>query len=515
MNKQTAKNGQGNYASEHGWLAIRFPHLALNAANTRVFSKDEPIAIVSNQRVLQCNRAAVDLGVEMGMSENQVLMLEAQIKLFARDERWEREKINQLAYWAYSFSSIVSLYNQTTLALEVNRSVILFESLEILVEKIQNELDVFKLDYQLGLATTPKAAFLLSFQPNASFEELQSNQVVNALIQTLEVEDGIKNHILSCGFDTLGELATIPKPEIGARFGGEFLIYLEKLLGQTSDPQIPTAPPKRFDQSIDFAEPIQNWSWIETQIHALISQMLDYAEQNGVYIQEVEWLLWYSSGNPPTRFRLSLATSSSSFSNREQRQGSIFELTKLKLDGLTLEREFISIQLICTRSTPVALAFRDLFEQCAGIQEYEILRERLAARLGQNALYELQENREVPPESNTTRTNLIGTVKGKSEGRWLEESKPDDLRLSNASAQAYEPAWLFDHPKPLSMDKDRQPLLDGEILRQIHGPVRKVSHWWSEFHSRDYFICRGTSGELVWVFYDRVKKRWFLHGRFA
>ena len=515
MNKQTATNGLSSSAADQGWLAIRFPHLALNAANTRVFSRDVPVAIASNQRILQYNRAAGELGIELGMSENQALMLEAQTKIYHRDPNWEREKIKQLAYWAYSFSSIVSLYNQTTLVLEVNRSITLYGSLAILLDTVRSELDAFRLDYQLGLATTPKAAYLLSFQPNASFDELQSNQVTNTRIETLEVEDGIKNHILSCGFETLGELVAIPKPELGSRFGSDFLIYMEKLLGQTSDPQIPTSPPKRFDQSIDFAEPIQNWSWIETQIQALISQMIDFADVKGIYIQEVEWLLWYPSGNPPTRFSLGLASSSSSFTNRAQRQDSLFELTRLKLDGLSLEREFISIQLICTRSTPSALAFRDLFEQQDGKHEYEILREKLSARLGPNALYDLQENREVQPESNTSRANQTGAVNGEVIAIGLKESTSDHAQTGDAAAQAYEPAWLFDHPKPLSSDVNGQPLLDGETLRQVHGPVRKVSHWWSEFHSRDYFISRGTSGELVWVFYDRVKKRWFLHGRFA
>ena len=35
------------------------------------------------------------------------------------------------------------------------------------------------------------------------------------------------------------------------------------------------------------------------------------------------------------------------------------------------------------------------------------------------------------------------------------------------------------------------------------------------FKSRDYYIAKRGNGQLLWIFYDRVQSRWFLHGLFG
>jgi protein ImuB len=66
---------------------------------------------------------------------------------------------------------------------------------------------------------------------------------------------------------------------------------------------------------------------------------------------------------------------------------------------------------------------------------------------------------------------------------------------------------------------------DGWILRGLeHGSVTRLAGpyivsgaWWArelamEIH-REYHFAETRRGECLWVFYDRQRRRWFLHGQ--
>ena len=62
---------------------------------------------------------------------------------------------------------------------------------------------------------------------------------------------------------------------------------------------------------------------------------------------------------------------------------------------------------------------------------------------------------------------------------------------------------------------------DGWLLRGLeHGPVTRFDGpyvfsggWWSGGVHRDYYFVNMHRGEVLWVFYDRKRRRWFLEGR--
>jgi len=86
------------------------------------------------------------------------------------------------------------------------------------------------------------------------------------------------------------------------------------------------------------------------------------------------------------------------------------------------------------------------------------------------------------------------------------------------------------HPRLLVRRIYRRPLLlpqrarhepDGWLLRGLeHGPVTRFvgpyvfsGGWWSGGVHRDYYFVNMHRGEVLWVFYDRKRRRWFLEGR--
>ncbi|MCB9621484.1 MAG: hypothetical protein H6724_18760 [Sandaracinus sp.] len=76
---------------------------------------------------------------------------------------------------------------------------------------------------------------------------------------------------------------------------------------------------------------------------------------------------------------------------------------------------------------------------------------------------------------------------------------------------------LLTRPRPLSVDDEGRPRPMGERTTHLFGPHRTSGGWWGraeEGHrvERDYYYVETERGALYWVFFDRVRNAWFLHG---
>jgi len=52
----------------------------------------------------------------------------------------------------------------------------------------------------------------------------------------------------------------------------------------------------------------------------------------------------------------------------------------------------------------------------------------------------------------------------------------------------------------------------GPIVRLV-GPDVLSGGWWRREIHRDYYFAETARGDLLWLFYDRRRRQWFLHGR--
>lgn len=52
----------------------------------------------------------------------------------------------------------------------------------------------------------------------------------------------------------------------------------------------------------------------------------------------------------------------------------------------------------------------------------------------------------------------------------------------------------------------------GEHVDRMYGPYRVSGGWWKRTVERDYYYAETDAGGLLWVFWDRPRGAWFLHG---
>ena len=50
------------------------------------------------------------------------------------------------------------------------------------------------------------------------------------------------------------------------------------------------------------------------------------------------------------------------------------------------------------------------------------------------------------------------------------------------------------------------------VLSRLHGPYRVSGAWWVRTVERDYYYAEMQHGEVLWIYYDRPRRSWFLHG---
>jgi protein ImuB len=143
------------------------------------------------------------------------------------------------------------------------------------------------------------------------------------------------------------------------------------------------------------------------------------------------------------------------------------------------------MRVLADELPPFVPAGRDLFDRRpAHALTMTQLRERLRARLGDDAIYRLHDTLDPRPER--------------------AQSRGDEATIHETLPR---PTWLLDRPIPLR----------GPAPQLIAGPERLETGWWDgEPVRRDYYVAQTTQGQRAWIFCAAGQcGPWMLHGWFA
>ena len=54
--------------------------------------------------------------------------------------------------------------------------------------------------------------------------------------------------------------------------------------------------------------------------------------------------------------------------------------------------------------------------------------------------------------------------------------------------------------------------MGGEPVIKVTGPYITSGGWWSREVHREYHFAETKDGQILWVYFDRRRRRWFVHG---
>jgi protein ImuB len=73
------------------------------------------------------------------------------------------------------------------------------------------------------------------------------------------------------------------------------------------------------------------------------------------------------------------------------------------------------------------------------------------------------------------------------------------IMLPGIPTHTHEDGWLLLGPKYGTVDR-------------LTGPYIFSGGWWNREIQREYYYAETRRGDLLWLYYDRVRRRWFLQG---
>lgn len=294
------------------------------------------------------------------------------------------------------------------------------------------------------------------------------------------------------GVRTLGGFLRLSAADVRVRYGTEVHRLHQLASGTTWEPLAPERPFERWRVEIDVDPPASDSMsllfLIERVLHRAVEELS--ARSEAITALDVRLTLEHA---PAQHERIETAAPTLDITQ-------ILELVQLRLSTLTLPApvEKLAVEVDSVRVHPeqgeliadrprrdLDAAKRALARICAAFGADSVVRARLFAR-------HLPEARFGWERAGDVRLPLPRLVPG----------PPPLVRRIHPPVPlppipAHEPeAWLKTH---------------GTVV-QMHGPYRLSGGWWHKRVERDYFYVETQTGEILWLFYDRPRRRWFLQG---
>ena len=386
----------------------------------------------------------------------------------------EREALAAVAVWLGQFTPRVSLEPPQGVAAEVQGSLRLLGGIGRLEARLHSGLAELGFEALLAFAPTARAALWRAAGGGAALEELP--------VEAAGLEPEALDLLRGLGVRTLGELMRLPRAGVALRLGRRLLCDLDCALGKIPEPRAFFVPPPRFAARLELPAQVTEAASVLFAARRLLAQLEGFlaARQAGV---RGFTLAMMHSGAHPTLVDVKLAAPS-----RDAAHFTV--LARERLQRVALAAPVDAIRLEAGEIEPLPGTTAGLFRDArAAGEDWMRLVERLVARLGGNAIHDLELHADHRPEH---AWRAIAPGAGTA-------TTPDD--------PGPRPLWLLEAPRRIG---ERDFVL-------LAGPERIESGWWDgDGHEarRDYFIARAGDESLLWIYRER-EGGWFLHGIFA
>lgn len=453
------------------WACVVLPQLALDGVMRRRPDPDEPLALLTGtaqRRVLQTvNPAARALGLRSGQSLTAAHALVRQFAMVEYDpaevERWHR----LLAAWAYRFSSQVSLKYPRVLMMEIGSSLSLFGPWPVFETRLRAELTALGFSHRIVVAPNPAAARVLANVHDGL--AVTCRETLREVLEQMPIDRiGLSREVATAfarmGLHTLHPVLALPRNTLARRFPAQVLQHLDALLGERALALDCYQPPDYFDLRIELNFDVESHQALLFPLKRLISDLAAFLAGRDSGVQQFAIHLEHIEGKD-TRVPVGLLSA-------ERDAAMLFELTRGRLEQIQVPSPVRAVRLLARDLPRFVPTHRALFdERPQQALPWEQLRERLRARLGDEAINGVRAHADYRPEC------------AWQPGSEAKSGSP--LQLSPR------PGWLLREPVPLHESG----------VRILAGPERIESGWWDGGDvRRDYYRIETRSGQQAWAY---------------
>nr|WP_314615500.1 DNA polymerase Y family protein [uncultured Pseudomonas sp.] len=456
------------------WACILLPQLALDSILRERDDTASPLALIggpSQRRILQAvNPAAAALGLRAGQSLTAARAMADGFQCVEADAARIEQLQQLLAAWAYRFSAQVSLHYPRALLLEVGSSLQLFGPWPVFEARLREELAALGLRQRIVLATNPVAARMLANGHDGL--ALTCPQATRAALAAMPITRvGLPQDAAEAfgrmGLRQLEHVLALPRDALAKRFSAQVQLHLDQLLGLRSLGLDFYQPPDRFETRLELNFDVESHQALLFPLRRMLNDLAAFLAGRDCGVQRFCLYLEHAEG-PDTQLQVGLLAA-------ERDASMLFELARGRLEPLRIPAPVRNLRLVATDLPPFVPQHQALFDPRAQqAQPWEQLRERLRARLGDDAVKGLRAEADHRPEC-----------------AWqgAEQGAPASLQALPGSR----PGWLLAQPVPLETH--------GHTL--LSQAERIESGWWDGGDvRRDYYRIETREGLRGWAYRD-------------
>lgn len=314
-------------------------------------------------------------------------------------------------------------------------------------------------------------------------------------LDCLDLDPELRGALSKLGIKNIGAFLSLPAGGLHERFGPKAYRLYRLASGDLNEPLKPCAPEEAIRQKLLLDDPETDAARLLFLIKRLLHPMLpELAGQGEALAALLLRLLIDRSGWREERIRPAAPTLDSI---------QVTDLVRIRLERLELFAGVIEIELIAEGSPATAEQLRLFIERPRrDLDAANRALARLRAEFGELAVVRAKLTDRHLPEARFTWEPLERVALPRpKEGapRTLVRrifARPMPLP---SQPRTHEDGWLLLGPKYGSVEK-------------LSGPYLFSGGWWSREVHREYYFAETRRGDLLWLYYDKPRRRWFLQG---
>ncbi|MBD9573022.1 Y-family DNA polymerase [Ensifer adhaerens] len=479
---------------------------------------ETPLVLVGREQrrrvVLSVNAAAIAAGLRPRMAATKAQALVAGLVVMDADPAADQEALERLALWALQrYAPIVAADPPDGLVIDTTGADHLHGGEDLMLSGMVNRFFGSGIEARAAIADTWGAAHagarFLAHPTLVVAPRAQQETIRDLPVAALRLDPAILHGLRVLGFNTIGEVAGVPRAPLALRFGPELGRRIDQAMGEVAEPIDPVRTPELIEVRRSFGEPIAAAETIARYAAKLVGALCLVLEERGLGARRVD-LLFHRVDNTYQAIRAGTATPV-----RDAKR-----LIRLITDRIETIDPGFGIEIMSLTATHAEpLVARQVVSSLVEEPEADVsgLIDILGNRIGARRLYRFQPVASDVPERSINRIAPMAPDEGLAwPGHW-----PRPVRLLPHPEAIETMALLPDHP-PVSFTWRGV----RRRVKRADGPERVFGEWWKRDAElvaiRDYFQVEDEAGERYWIYRagdgehsETGSHQWFLHGIFG
>ena len=326
-------------------------------------------------------------------------------------------------------------------------------------------------------------------------------------LQRLDLDPDFRDTLFKLGIKTVGALLSLPPVGLRERFGPKAYRLHRMAAGDLWTSLNPYQPEEPVKQHRIFDDPENDTTRLLFLIKQLLHPMLTALAARAQALAAL-WLFFLvdKSGWLKEQIRPAIATLDSN---------QILDLVRLRLESMQFSAGITEIALEAEASAATAEQLR-LFSESPkrDLDAANRALARLRAEFGDDAVVQAKlKDGHLPearfaweplsrvnlPRNDLNNLNGLNDLNSPTPKVLVRRIMAKPMPLPGGPRHTHEDGWLILGHKYGSVDK-------------LSGPYVFSGGWWNKDIQRDYYFAETRRGAIAWVYYDRVRRRWFLQG---